>query len=237
MRELSSFENITILDLLSGHGFLSAEIALRFPHAKIIGIGLGNDVDSWKKVRNSKRYDLELWNRFHYLLANVTYTPIKTSSCDMIVNFLGLEDLHMSSGVEGIEQMIREIGRITRDEAIVQISLVEYGDSPEETVAKEVWERIGLSAVFLEKQEYLQMFEVIDLHLVEDFRMDLGMKMSASQAEEELKFACHEAPKIFSNFGVVAVTFDELWEEFGERIETHGFASWSQVHVMVLSKS
>jgi hypothetical protein len=152
------------------------------------------------------------------------------------VNFLGLEDLHMTMGVKGLEKMVEEVERIAKKDALIQISMVEYGDSPEEKVAQEVWREIGLNAVFLERAYYLELLEKVDLHLVEEYTLLMNRKMTPSQAKEELKFACVEAPKIYASFGVRAMGFDELWEMYGERIEAHGMAYWPKVHVIILSK-
>ncbi len=236
MRQLSPIREGTVLDLMSGHGLLSAEIAQRFPETRIIGTGLSNDVESWKKIRQSKKYTSDLWSRFHYLLCDVTRIPLKPSACDMVVNFLGLEDVHMTYGRAGIETVVTEVERITRDDALIQVSLAEYGDSPEEKLAKEVWDAIGLNAIFLQREDYLQMFEEAGMSLVEEFVLKLGRKMTAAQAKEELRFACEEAPKIFTEFGVSAVDFDELWAEFGQRITEHGMAYWSQIRVLILSR-
>jgi ubiquinone/menaquinone biosynthesis C-methylase UbiE len=236
MHDLTSREEMTILDLLSGHGLLSAEMAKKFPKSRIVGLGLKNDVESWEKVRRSDRYDSKIWTHFHYIQANTVNIPLKGSTCDMIVNFLGLEDLHMTSGLTGLEKMVEEVERIAKRDALIQVSMVEYGDSPEESVAQEVWEEIGLNAIFLERAEYLELFEKVGLYLVDEFTLLMNKKMSANQAKDELKFACTEAPKIFMLFGVKAMTFDELWDKFGERIENHGMAYWPKVHVIILSK-
>jgi len=236
MRELSSREDITVLDLLSGHGLLSVEMAKRFPVSRIIGLGLRSDVESWKGVRNSGSYDMSVWSHVQYIQANSVSIPLRSSSCDMIVNFLGLEDVHMTSGLTGLRKMMGEIERVAKDDALIQLSMIEYGDSPEERVAQEVWREIGLDAVFLEKAEYLQMFEKVGLHLVDEYTLIMNKKMTASQAKEELQFACNEAPKIFAAFGVDAMDFDGLWDVFGDRIEAHGMAYWSRVHVIILSK-
>ena len=228
--------NGVILDLLSGHGLLSAEISVRFPDSKIIGTGLINDVESWSRLRKSDRYSKEAWSNFHYLLCDVTNLPVRSSSCDIVVNFLGLEDLHMTSGRHGIKQAIREIDRVTKNDAVIQISLVEYGDTPEEKIARDVWQSIGLNAVFLEETEYLELFNELNIHPVDEYTLTVDRKMTAQQAKEELRFACEEAPMVFSAFNVETLSFDELWESFGERIEEHGLAYWSQIRVILLSK-
>ena len=236
MRQLSSLEGGIALDFLSGHGLLSAEIATRFPKTRILGIGLNNDVETWKTVKESNRCPQRVWSNFHYLLSDATKVPLKSSSCDMVVNFLGLEDLHMTSGWTGVEQAVAEINRVTKSKALIQISLVEYGDFPEERIAKEVWNTIGLNAVFLEKEDYSRSFEKVNIHPVEEFEYTLRRKMTVKQAKEELRFACEEAPRIFSSFRVEAISFDDLWDKFGERIEADGLAYWSKIRILIYSR-
>jgi len=236
MKQLSSLEGGTILEFLSGHGLLSAEMAIRFPKSRILGIGLSNDVETWKQLRNLMKYPQEIWSNFHYLLSNATRMPLKSSSCDMVVNFLGLEDLNMTSGWSGVKQAISEIDRITKRDALIQISLVEYGGTPEELLAKEIWNTIGLNAVFQNMEDYLQRFEEVNIHPIESLKFEHRRKMTAKQAREELRFACEEAPQIFSTFDVRAIKFDELWEKFGERIEECGVAYWPNIQVVILAK-
>lgn len=232
---VSSRKN-TILDFLAGHGLLSAEMAIRFPESKICAIGLRNDVKSWERVRKSNRFPERIWRNFQYLTADVRQIPLRSSSCEIIVSFLGLEDLHMTSGKKGTNRAISEMGRVAKDNALVQISMVEYGDTPEEKIANEVWNVIGLGATFLEKEHYIQLFEKEGFHPVDEVQLQWTRKMTASQAKEELQFACNEAPRIFSHFGVEAIAFDDLWSRFGARIEEHGMAYWSQVTAIILRR-
>jgi hypothetical protein len=236
MRHLFSEDDCVILDLLSGHGLLAAEFAIQYPDSLVLGMGLQNDVSSWKRVRDSERYQSGVWSRFQYLLCDVTRIPLESSTCDLVVNFLGLEDLHMTTGMTGLTQAISEIGRITKEDALIQISMVEYGDSPEEQLAREIWNEIGLNALFLEREEYLRLLSHEGFHPIEEYNLKLGMKMTGIQAKEELTFACEQAPRIFSTYGVRAVIFDELWKKFGDRILEHGVAYWSPIRVIILSK-
>ena len=236
MRQHSPLEGGNILDFLSGHGLLSAEMAIRFPKSRILGIGLSNDVETWKQLRNSMKYPQEIWSNFHYLLSDSTRIPLRSSSCDMVVNFLGLEDLNMTCGWSGVEQAISEIDRVTKRDALIQLSTVEYGKTPEEVLAEEIWNTIGLNAVFQKMEDYVQRFEEVSIHPTENLKFEHKRKMTAKQAREELRFACEEAPRIFSTFDVKALKFDELWEKFGERIEKYGVAYWPQILVMILVK-
>lgn len=236
IHELNSSNENIVLDFLAGHGLLSAEIAMLFPNARIYALGLSNDAESWKLLRGSEKFPERTWRSFHYLIADARHIPLKSSTCEIVVNFLGLEDLRMTSGTEGIHCAISEIRRITKDNALVQVSIVEYGEEPEEKIAEEVWKAIGLNAIFLEENEYLRLFEKEGMHKIEELELKWGRKMTPRQAREELEFACKEAPRIFSGFGVEAVSVDDLWNKVGHRIEEHGMAYWSRVKAIILRK-
>jgi ubiquinone/menaquinone biosynthesis C-methylase UbiE len=233
VRKHALTDNYVIVDLLSGHGLLSAEMARLFPQSKIIGIGLGSDVDSFVQLRRACKYPTAIWKKFQYLQCNATYLPIRSSSCDLIVNFLGLEDVLMTSGMEGLKKLFNEIGRITKPGALVQIALVEYGNTPEEILAKEIWQRIGLNAVFLSREEYCAFIENRGFQFQEEYVLNLQKKMTKKQAKEELEFACNDTPKTFSQFRVSTISFDELWKLFGSQIEEIGMAYWSTIRVMI----
>jgi SAM-dependent methyltransferase len=233
VRKLALMDDCVIIDLLSGHGLLSAEMAGLFPQSKIIGIGLGSDVESFIQLRRVGKYPAVRWRKFQYLQCNATHLPIRSSSCDLIVNFLGLEDVLMTSGREGLKKLFDEIGRITRPGALVQITLVEYGNTPEEKLAKEIWQKIGLNAMFLSREEYCTYMEDQGFQFQEECVLNLKKKMTKRQAREELEFACKDTPKTFSQFGVSTIGLDELWRLFGPQIEEMGMAYWSTIRVMI----
>ncbi len=234
--EHTEFKKGVILDLLSGHGLLSAEVAKRFPNSRIINTGLLNDIESYQRVKSSNQFPDSVWSNAQYIGCDVSVIPIKSEICDLIVNFLGLEDVNMTLGISGIEALFRESSRLLKPEGLLQISLVEYGESPAEVLAREIWESIGLDAIYLRKDEYLQILESLEFEVVDEFVLNLGKRMTSKQAREELEFACKEAPKIFAGFGINAVTYDEIWDKFGERIEEFGMAYLSPVRVLLLLK-
>ena len=236
LRTLTNLEEGIILDLLSGHSLLSAEVAKKFPNSIIIGTGLLNDIESYQRVKSSNQFQDGVWSKVQYIGCDVSTIPLKSESCDLIVNFLGLEDVNMTRGTSGIESVFQEVRRLLIPEGLLQISLVEYGESPAEALAKEIWETIGLNAVYLKRDEYLQILEPIGFEVVDEFVLNLGKKMTSEQAREELEFACNEAPRIFSGFRVSAIGIDELWNIFSERIEEFGVAYLSPVRILVLMK-
>lgn len=236
LHQLVPKTNGLILDFLSGHGFLGIETARLFSDARIICTGLFNDITTFRQVRLSKSLPQTIWNQLDYIECDVTTTPLKSDSCDIVTNFLGLEDLNMTRGKTGVEEALDEIDRVTKSGALVQISYVDYGEAPEQILAREIWDMIGLNAVFYDREEYIALLEKRHIFPIEEFECEIQKKMTARQAKEELLFACEQAPKIFSNFQVKSLDFQDLWTKFSNRLELHGMAFWSPIHVIILSK-
>lgn len=225
-----------ILDFLSGHGFFGAEMALKFPDARIIGTGLINDVSSFRQVRRSKSFPQKIWTNFAYIECDVTNLPLKSTSCDLVVNFLGLEDLNMTRDKTGVELALDEIYRVTKPDGLIQISYVDYGDAPEEVLAREIWENIGLNAIFYDRDDYISLLIKHHFLPIDEFEYRMHQKMTATQAREELLFACSEAPKVFSDFSVKALDFHNLWNKFSRPLQEHGMAFWSPIRIIISSK-
>lgn len=233
---LRAEDNYVILDLLTGHGLLTAELAKCFPKSRIIGTGLASDIASNLRVKESERYPVDTWGTFEYVHCDVARLPFDSACFDIVANFLGLEDVLMTSGMKGLQMLFEELGRVTKSGALIQIAIAEYGETPEERLAKEVWNVIGLNAIFLSRDRYLQFLKKQAIYLESEYVLEIHRKMTANQAREELEFACKDAPHTFSQFGVTAIKFDDLWRRFGSQIEETGMAYWSRIRVMLLSK-
>ena len=119
-------------------------------------------------------------------MSDATEIPLANQTCDIVANFLGLEDVMMTRGVKGVESILREMARIVSKTGVVEISIVEYGDLPEEQVAKEVWDSIGLNCVFQNRDWYLKKLFECGLSLLAEEVLTFPKKMTSSQAKEEL---------------------------------------------------
>ena len=222
-----------ILDIPAGHGYLTAEFAHLFPSSEFIALGLRNDLDSFVALRKSELFPQMTWKRVSYIASDALMIPFSDGAFDLVINFLGLEDIQMTRGIAGVQGALSEMVRVLDEKGLLQISLVEYGDLPEEKIAKDVWAATGLNPIFETKEWYQQEVESLGLHLFKEKQFIFPKKMTASQAKEEIEFACNVSPSIFSEFGVSAASFDDLWSEFGKRIEAHGMAYWSRIRVML----
>ena len=233
--ERPSKERRVVLDLLAGHGYLGAEIAKLCSHCIIRGTGLKNDIDSFIALKASNHYPSTIWGNFQYVECDVTKLPFDDEYFDLVVNFLGLEDVMMTRGESGLLSTISEVARVTKRSGLVQISIVEYGESPEEQVAEEVWANIGLNAVFLPKEFYINAFSSTGFQVTNEVVLKVRKKMTIAQASEELQFACKQAPVIFKDYHVAASTFEDLMNMYGSRIEHHGMAYYPNIRVLLFS--
>ena len=236
LRDLSPLTGGHVLDLLAGHGYLSAELARVFPTCVIHSTGLKNDYDTFLALKRSGCYPEAVWRKIKYVECDVTSLPFDTGYFGLVANFLGLEDVMMTSGETGLRSVISEVSRVTDSKGLAEITVVEYGDAPEEQIAEEVWSNIGLNAVFKEKEFYIREFEKHGLLPTHEAVFHVRKKMRHKQAMEELRFACEEAPRIFSDFRVTAVDFDDLMARYGQRIRKHGLAFYPNVRTIIFEK-
>ena len=230
---------INILDILAGHGFFSYEIAKIIKEGKITAIGLQNDIDSFlsfsKELKNGKqKKKLEL---IDYKLMDVTKLEFPDNTFDFVTNFLGLEDVNMTRGLEGVKQALRECARVLKTSGILQITLCLEGDEPDQIIAKEVTDLIGHQAIFHPKEFYLKELKKNNIEIIDEKWFYSKRKMTAEQAKEELAFACDETPKYFKKYNIKTITFDELWNRFGKKIEKYGVAFYSQLLILIGKKA
>ena len=223
----------TILDVPAGHGYHLAEFSKIYPESNLIAVGLATDIPSYRGVLESCESIRHLFRNSVYLVCEATRLPLNDARCDMIVNFLGLEDIRMTRGEEGVRLALREMSRVLKDDGIIQLSIVEYGDSEEERVADEIWKTIGLNAIFYPRDWLVEEMQSLKMIQKSEAVFTYPRKMTPHQAAEELTFACENAPRTFSQFGVTAISFEELWKRFGERVENHGMAYWSRIRVLL----
>lgn len=227
-----------VLDVPAGHGFFAYEIAKVINQGDIHAVGLNNDLRTFhafsRSLRDTEREYLKL---ITYHVADATRLPFCTGTFDFVVNFLGLEDINMTKGRTGVEHSLAEFVRVLAPGGVIQITLCLEGDEPDQVIAREVFEYIGFNAVFYPKAFYIRALEKVGVHILAEKWFYTHRKMTASQAMEELRFACEETPTIFKDYNVHTVSFEELWQKFGERIKIHGMAFYSNLCVLVGQKT
>ncbi len=113
----------SILDIASGHGLFALEVSRAFPKSLVCATGLEMDKRTFVETRwalNTRGLrtlphlsDKSLKN-LCYLVTDVTKLPFMDESFDAAVNLLGLEDVRMTRGEEGMRKAIHETARVTK---------------------------------------------------------------------------------------------------------------------------
>ena len=225
--------SVRVLDVPSGHGFFAHEISKVIKSGHVCGVGLSNDAETFEQFSKSSESFENYQDLITYCVADATALPFPSGIFDFVVNFLGLEDINMTKGQSGVTKSLSEFVRVLKPDGIILITVCLEGDEPDQLLAKEVTEYIGSNALFYPEDFYVEELEKLDTEVIGTKWFYTHRKMTAAQAREELQFACDETPKIFTKYKVHTVSFDNLWQKYGERIERYGMAYYSHLCVLI----
>jgi ubiquinone/menaquinone biosynthesis C-methylase UbiE len=220
-----------VLDLATGYGYFSIEIARHHPDVTIVGIDLcEND------ILNARRNvcDAGLDNRIEIRMMDATDMQLDDASFGAVVNFLGLEDIHMTRGREGIRKTFLECSRVLLPGGFLGFVVM----PPEEMVTEAQVTEVTLfsylcGATWLRKNVYERYLRCAGFTHFSSQTYHTGRKLSARQAKKEIRFACEHIPELY---GVRVKEYDDVWSRFGESIEKNGLGHYSTV-VLVIAQS
>jgi len=227
-----------ILDIASGHGLFGLEVSRAFPKAQVCATGLEMDKRTFVETRWALRsrglrtlphLSEKLLKNLCYVVTDVTKLPFTDESFDATVNLLGLEDVRMTKGEEGMRKAIKEAARVTKPGGVVEFAIQAFSGSPEDILAREIMEDIGHGAIFLGPAIYEAVMDDANLRVKTKKRYSTERVLTAPQAREELQYTCMDTSKVYGRYGVRTKTFEEIWEKFGERIEMHGYALYTDI--------
>jgi ubiquinone/menaquinone biosynthesis C-methylase UbiE len=224
-----------VLDVAAGHGTLTLKVAQAVREGEVVAAGLANDVRDYKWYRTQVP-EGRFSGIVYYMEMDATDLEFEDGRFDFVVNFLGLEDIRMTTGDEGLTRALREMARVTRPGGYVQVAIAVYGDKPDEILLKEVETYIGHGAVFPPPEFLRERMRENRLEMVEELPLVPGRKLSTRQAKEEIRFACEMSPVIFQKYGVRTRDFEEVWGRFGPEIERVGLAHYSRILCLVARK-
>ncbi|TKJ43346.1 hypothetical protein CEE36_04760 [candidate division TA06 bacterium B3_TA06] len=226
--DLPLASDIKVLDLATGYGYFAIEVAKRESSVKIIGIDVSqSDVNVFR--RNVKR--LGLGDRLKVVRMDATQMEFPDEEFDMVINFLGLEDIHMSREREGVKRTFNEVARVLKPTGYFCFTAM----PPEESQTEAQKIEVALfsyicNCAWLAAKEYEKMLEENGFQLLDKKSYYTGKKLTAEQARQEIRFACDNVPKIY---GVQTPSFEEVWRKFGVDIEKHGLGHYSKVVLFV----
>ena len=226
-----------VLDVLAGHGLFSLEIMKLIGKGEVHAVGLKNDKTSFNRIQYSlNSTEKKLLERIKYHVMDTRDLKFPSEYFDFVVNFLGLEDLNMTTGIKGVKQSLYEFVRVLKQGGIILVTLWLEGDDKDKKLAKEINEFIEHNAIFYPKAFYINQLRKFGVSICEEKWYYTGKKMTSEQAKEELSYSCSKTSEVFKEYDVKTVSFEDLWKKFGKRIKKHGVAYYSELCVLIGKK-
>jgi len=230
-KDLPIKPGMRILDVATGEAFFALEVARLDSTLKVTGIEL-----TQSGIRHSKKNirRLGLGGQVKVVEMDATGMSIGPEEFDMAVNFAGLEDIHMTRGKAGVRQTFHEVARVLNPNAFFCFAVM----PPEEMETEAQRIEVALfsyicDATWLSSKEYESMLDQAGFQLIRKKQYYTGKKLTAEQAKAEIRFAIKNDPKIY---GIKTRSFEEVWVNFGHRIEENGLGHYSKVVLMIAQK-
>jgi ubiquinone/menaquinone biosynthesis C-methylase UbiE len=218
-----------LLDICTGSAYYAMTLARKHPDINVTAV----DISDLKTARENVTRR-QFANRVRLREMDASNLEFPDESFDHVVNFLGLEDVHMTRGFEGVKKTFMEACRVLKPNG--SFSFVVMPSDEIETPAQrneiEVFSWI-CDATWLSRGEYMDL--VYGSRLVFEYSkvFRTGKKLTAKQAKEEIVFACNNVPSIYDR---PVRGFSETWERFGDRIKEHGMGHYSRLKLFVTRK-
>ncbi len=230
--ELPVSPGMRILDVATGYGYFAAEVARRQETVSVIGIDLvWSDVDHSIATHQGQG----LSNRVRVIQMDATEMGFRDMAFDMAVNFLGLEDIHMTRGRKGVEKVFLEVSRVLKPRGHICTVLMPSDEMETDAQKTEValysyicdckWFSLG---------HYEAMLGRAGFKILRRRAFHTGKKLTPEQAKTEIGFAVEQVPRIF---GRATAPYEDIWARFGPAIERHGLGQCSKTVLVVARKT
>jgi ubiquinone/menaquinone biosynthesis C-methylase UbiE len=221
-----------ILDLATGYGIFALEIARAKTDSRIVGIDIADDgtTNAAHKIA-----DRGFADRIDIIRMDASETAFRDMTFDMAVNFLGLEDIHMTRGKEGVRRTFFETERVIKPDGYFNFVVM----PPEAMVTEAQKLEVELfsyicGATWLSLDEYLRFLEMSGLRFVDKRAYNTFKKLTPDQAKREIAFACENVPRIY---GIKTPPLGKVWSRYGRAIEKYGLGHYSRVILIKSIKS
>lgn len=213
-----------IIDVGTGWGLFALEMARQLNYGEIIGIDIiYEDIREARKLANKA----ELENIISFRKMDATELLFPDNHFDLASSFLGMRDIHMTRGEEGVKKAVEEMVRVIkpRGKVVLCITPPEDMETEDQRLAVEFEGEI-FGAKSMPKKFYLDILRENNVTLVEEKAFLTGKKLTANQAEVEIKEGIQIARHIY---GKRVLGFKQVWEKYGKSIETFGYGMYSKI--------
>ncbi len=213
-----------IIDVGTGWGLFALEMARQLDYGEIIGIDIVyEDLREARKLAN----EATLENIISFRKMDATKLSFPDKHFDLASSFLGMRDIHMTRGEEGVKKAVEEMARVIkqRGKVVLCITPPEDMETEDQRLAVELEADI-FGAKSMSRKFYLDAFRENNVELVEEKAFLTRKKLTPSQAEVEIKEGIQIARHIYGRrvFG-----FKQVWEKYGTGIEAFGYGMYSKI--------
>jgi len=231
VRALPIKPHMRILDVATGYGYFALELAGIDQTLSVTGIDLAeNDV----LQAQAAVIRLGLPERVSIEKMDATDMGFEPNRFDLAVNFLGLEDIHMTRGRFGVQRVFAEVHRVLKPLSCFGFVIMppEEMETESQKLQNEVFSYI-CNATFLSIHDYDEILRKAGFVPLSKRGYYTNRRVTPEQAQEEIRLACENVQRIY---GIQTPTFEEVWEVFGERIEEHGMGLYSKVVLVLVQR-
>lgn len=114
VKDLPVESGMKILDVGTGYAYFAIEIAKLYKNVRLTGIDISKEC-VYTAIRNVKNKELQ--NRIEIKELDASSMEFNDEEFDMVVNFTGLEDIHMSRGKIGVYKTFSEVSRVLKSKS------------------------------------------------------------------------------------------------------------------------
>jgi len=220
-----------ILDIGTGWGLFAIEMAKQIKEGEIVGIDIvTEDINKARKlVKGTGVKDI-----ISILKIDAAKLSFSDNCFDLATSFLGMRDIHMTSGKMGVKKAVEEMIRIVKPNGklVLCITPLEEMETEDQRMAVEIEGNV-FGARSLPKKFYIDLFGEKNVVLLETRAYRTRKRLTANQAKIELKEGSEIAKRIY---GRGVPKFKEVWDKYGKKIENFGYGMYSKIILLIARK-
>lgn len=230
-RDLAKDSHALVLDVACGWGYYTFQLASNHPHGIVVAIDI---VPSAFTNMRRKSRELRAPDNIEPVMADATRLPMRSAVFGLSTSFLGVRDIYMILGRDGVERAIREMIRTLRKRGHIALAVTppDLAETEELQIAIEVEGEV-FGAKSLPSTFYRDLLKENNIRLLKKSTYGTGLKMTAAQTKTELRDGIEIAKEIYERD---VPRFDDVWKRFGPTIERYGCGMYSKITLILGSK-
>ncbi len=226
------FQNeMKIIDVGTGWGLFALEMARKLRKGEIIGIDIVyEDIKKARELAKNARFE----NVISFRRMDATELLFPDNHFDLATSFLGMRDIHMTKGENGVKKAIKEMVRVVKPEGKITLCVAppEDMETEDQRLAVKLEGEI-FGAKSMPRQFYIDAFKENGATLIGTKAYRSNKKLTARQARIELREGLQIARKIYN---IRVPSFEEAWTSYGETIQAFGYGMYSKIVSLIVQK-